>query len=304
MSGHITVVGSANVDYVIQLPHLPQRGESVTGGPFTQSYGGKGSNQALAAKRSGANVSAVFNLGGDDNAKRLLEIYCQNGIEVSHVTLNPGHTCGVGIILVDANGDNAIATALGANALLSCSQVEQATDIIAQSKLVMLQMEVTDEVNQYTIDLAQRYGVEVMLNFAPAAPSSLRLDKSIGILVVNETEALHLTGIDASTITGAENAARKLSRNGHRIVIITLGGDGCLVFSEDSPTHFPAFTIDAVDATGAGDTFCGAFAAALVEGRPLTEAIRFASAAGALCASRIGALPSIPLRQEIDGFLE
>jgi ribokinase len=303
MSGRITVVGSANVDFVMRLPHLPAKGESVTGGPFVQAFGGKGSNQALAARRSGGGVAAVFALGGDGYGGRLLEIYREEGLDTSRVTVHPGHSCGTGIILVDANGDNCIATALGANELLSAELVDAAEDLIGGSAIVMLQMESPDAAIRRAIDLAAKHGVEVMLNFAPARPSAVVLDASVTYLVVNETEAEGLTGIAVDTIAGADAAARKLAGNGHRTIIVPLGANGCLAFETGAASHYPAFAVEAIDATAAGDSFCGALAAAMAEGFPFAEAVRFASAAGAICASRMGAMPSIPVREDILGFL-
>ena len=303
MSGRITVIGSANVDYIIQLPRLPQKGESVSGGPFSQAFGGKGSNQAMAAWRAGADVSAVFNLGGDANARELLETYQGEGLDVTQVAINPGAVCGVGIILVDVNGDNAIATYPGANAGLSAERIANAEDSIAGSALIMLQMEIPDEAIEKAIETAVRHGIGVMLNFAPARPSSICLDSRVSILVVNETEAETLSGLPATTPETAAKAAEKLAENGHRQVIVTLGAKGVVLREDGRTLHVPAFAVAAVDATAAGDAFCGALAAALVEGRSMPEALTFASAAGALCAGRMGALPSLPRRGEIEAFL-
>jgi ribokinase len=143
-----------------------------------------------------------------------------------------------------------------------------------------------------------------MLNFAPARPADLRLDGSVGILVANETEAATLTGLSVGDPAEAEKAAAKLGKNGHRLVIVTLGAQGCVTWERNGGAwRHPAFPIRAVDSTAAGDSFCGALGAALAAGRPLDEAIRFASAAGALCAGRAGALPSVPYLREIEDFL-
>lgn len=303
MSKSITLVGSANVDFVMKMPRLPVKGETVSGGEFGQAFGGKGSNQALAARRSGGAVNMVASLGDDSFGKQFLELYRSEGINTENVTLHDGISCGTAIIQVDRDGNNTIAIAAGANGLLSPGQVDAAEKAIASSAIVMLQMEVPDDATIRCIELAARHNVDVMLNYAPCRQSSLMLSDKVTILVVNETEASELSGLPVNSIPEAESAARKLAENGHRLVVVTLGAAGSLVLENDAVTHFPAFTINAVDATAAGDSYCGALATAFAEGKPLGDAVRFATAAGALSASRFGAVPSIPTRQEIDGFL-
>ena len=304
MAGQVAVVGSANIDLVMRLPRLPRKGESVTADSFSRTFGGKGSNQAVAARRAGAEVTAVFNLGGDAEAGRLLETYREEGLDTARIRLNPGEACGTAIILVDAAGDNTIAIFPGANGSFRPEQVDEAAENLRGAALLMLQMEVADSVNRRAIEAAARGGTEVMLNFAPARPSDLRLDGSVGILVVNETEAATLTGLSVDDPAGAERAAAKLGENGHRLVIVTLGAQGCVTWEKSGEAgRHPAFPVTAADATAAGDSFCGSLGAALAAGRPLEAAIRFASAAGALCASRPGALPAVPHLREIEDFL-
>lgn len=303
MPGHVVVVGSANVDYILRLPRLPRKGETITGGPFSQAFGGKGSNQAFAARRAGAAVTAVFNLGGDAGGRELAEAYQAEGIDSSRIGRNPDAVCGIAVILVDDNGDNTISLCPGANAAMTAEQVDGAKDVIAGAGILMLQMEIPDAPIQRAIDLAAAAGTEVMLNYAPARTSSVVLDAKIGILVVNEVEAQTLTGLAVDNPAAAARAAEKLAGNGHRRVIVTLGANGSLLWENGEARHVPAFPVAAMDTTAAGDTFCGALAAALGEGKDMAEAMRFASAAGALCASRQGALPSIPRREEIEAFL-
>ncbi|MDR2392175.1 MAG: PfkB family carbohydrate kinase, partial [Planctomycetota bacterium] len=167
MPGQVAVVGSANIDLVMTLPHLPRKGESVTAGSFSRTFGGKGSNQAVAARRARAGVTAVFNLGDDADAGRLLETYREEGLDVARIRLNPGEACGTAIILVDGAGDNTIAIFPGANGSFRPDQVDEAAEDLRGADLVMLQMEVADSVNRRAIELAGRGGAEVMLNFAP-----------------------------------------------------------------------------------------------------------------------------------------
>lgn len=303
MSGNVVVIGSANVDFSMRVPVFPRKGESVNGGPFLQSFGGKGSNQALAAKRAGAPVAGVFNLGGDIFADQLLALYEREGIEASEVRKNPGLLCGTGIILVDANGDNLICTSLEANAHMTAERIDECEKTIAHADLLMLQMEIPDDAIARAILLAKRHGVRVMLNFAPARETRVPLDANVDILVVNETEAENLTGLTLRTRDEVETALRALEKRNHAVVIVTLGGDGCAMAAEGVVSWLPAFPVAVKDVTAAGDTFCGSLAAALARNWPLPEAVRFACAAGALCVTVRGALPSIPCEEDINAFL-
>ncbi len=303
MPKRITVIGSANVDFVMPLPSLPRKGESVTGGPFVQSFGGKGSNQALAARRAGGEVTAVMCLGEDPYSEQILDVHRAEGIDISHVVRQPNMHCGVGMILVDGEGENAIGTDLGANACLSIDQINAAESIIADSGMLLMQMEIDDAALLHAAALAKRHHIPLMLNYAPARVSVLPLDNTFAMLVANENEAGALTNMEITSPAEAETAATILAENGHTLIIITLGEKGCVVWESARCIYYPAFTVDAVDTTGAGDAFCGALAVGLMEAIPLPTAIRFASAAGALSATRLGAMPSLPRRVEIDAFL-
>ena len=304
MSKRVTMIGSANIDFIMQLPHLPQKGESVTEGVFRQMYGGKGLNQALAARRAGAPVTPVVSLGDDSFGQNILATCLKEGMDDTAVVLHPDSPCGTAMIYIDENSDNTIGIAMGANALLSVEQVEKAESAIAESGILMLQMEIPDEPMIRAVELAKRHDAEVMLNYAPFRKSSLALDENIAILIVNETEAGWLTQSRVESVEEAEKAAVRLLEKGHRLVVVTLGKNGSILADKDGIRRNPAFKIEAVDATAAGDTFCGALAAALVEGMELDAAARLASAAGALCASRLGAQASIPRREEIETFMK
>ncbi|MDR1533718.1 MAG: ribokinase [Planctomycetota bacterium] len=305
MAKRVAVVGSANMDLIMRLPRLPQKGESVAGDSFSRAFGGKGANQAVAAARAGAEVTAVFNLGDDEFSRQMLAVYREEGLDTAWIRQTPGESAGVALILVDAAGDNSISVFPGANGKLTGARVAEAEKAIADSALVMLQMEVPGEANRRAIELARRHGAEVMLNFAPASHPDLELAAGSDILVVNETEAEALSGLPAASPEAGEAAAAALGKIGPRLVIVTFGDKGSLVWEKSGRVwRRPAFPVAAVDATAAGDSFCGAFAAARAEGRTLEDALGFASAAGALAASRPGALPSLPTRREIEEFQE
>lgn len=302
MPARIAMIGSANIDFVMTMPRLPERGETVSGGVFSQLFGGKGANQAVAARRAGGEVAAVASLGDDGMGRDFLALLEAEGVDTANVVLRPGVACGSALIQVEDGGDNTIAIAPGANQLLDPAQVDAAERAIAASDLVMLQMEVPDAAIARTIEICAGRGVEVMLNYAPSRRSDVRLSERQGILVVNETEACALIGCDPRGLD-AEKGAATLAENGHRLVVVTLGADGCVTWEAGVALRHPAFAITAVDTTAAGDSFCGALAVGLAEGKPLAEAVRFAQAAGALCAMGRGATPSIPRRDDIERFM-
>ena len=303
MSRSITMLGSANIDFIMSLPHLPRKGESVVATGYMQTFGGKGANQAVAARRSGADVNLVVSLGGDSLGRALLEKYAGEGFNVDNVAVHPSASCGTALIFFEPDGDNMIGYTMGANALLSEEQVALAEPAIAGSALLMMQNEIPDAPMAKAIRLAKKNGVEVMLNFAPFRESELDI-RSVDILVVNETEAASLLESGEIDLESAMDATLELADDGgHRLTIITLGANGSIVCENGEAYHIPAFRIDPKDVTAAGDSYCGALATALMENMSTPKAALFASAAGALSASRIGAQPSIPSRKEIEAFL-
>lgn len=303
MKPTITVIGSANVDFVMQVSHLPAVGETVTDGRFFQAFGGKGANQAVAAARAGGEVHLVASLGFDAVARTYLESLRAYGIDTALLTLETDLPCGSALIMFDGNGDNYIAVAAGANARLTADRIYAAEKLIAESKWVLLQQEIPCDSNTTALELAAKHGIPVILNYAPAHDLTLRPNAAVHGLVVNEIEASALarTPVDAGS---AGTVAKRLRETGaHRFVAITLGTAGVAFADGSGVGHVPAFPANAVDTTAAGDTFCGTLSVALGENATLSEAIRFASAAAALSVETRGAQSSIPVRTEIDRFL-
>jgi ribokinase len=303
MGNKIVVVGSSNTDMIVQLPHLPKPGETVSGGAFSTAAGGKGANQAVAAARAGANVGLVARVGEDSFGEQAIAGFVGDGIDVSHVTRNPAAPSGVALIFVDDGGENCIAVAPGANATLTPEDVEAAEDLITGAEVVVMQLETPIETVGRAAALAREHGVRVILNPAPARQLSDEILGNVSILTPNESEAELLTGIQVSDDAGAEEAARALSARGVDIVILTLGSRGAYVFESDSGELVPGFEVQVVDTTAAGDVFNGSLAVGLAEGLPLARAVRFANAAAALSVTRLGAQPSAPTRSEIETFL-
>jgi len=308
------IIGSANVDFIMKVAVLPARGETVTDGAFLQTFGGKGANQAVAAARAGAAVSFVACVGSDPFGAEMETRFAREGMNLSGLKRSKTQPSGSALVMVERSGENYLTVAPGANYDLLPVDVAAQRETIQGAGLCLLQMEVPLETNLAAAAWAAEAGVPVMLNYAPARLRSPELLRHVHTLIVNESEAAFLVG-DAPLAPGdapsALAAARALcgdtrAGDGPRRVIITLGAAGCVVCDATLPSesfHAPAFNVDPTDATAAGDTFCGALGTALLEGTPLRDAVRFASAAAAITVTRLGAQPSIPARHEVDAFL-
>jgi ribokinase len=298
-----TIIGSANVDMIMKVNRLPERGETVTDGVFMQTFGGKGANQAVAATRAGGDVRFVACLGRDAFTPDMVESFRRDGLNLDGVRFVDDRPSGSALVMIDQDGMNYLTVAPGSNAALSPDQVADEWGRISSSGLILLQMEIPVETNREILKRAREAGIPVMLNYAPAHSLHPDLLGGLDTLIVNENEAAVLSGVEPTDQASAERAARALAAMGVRCVILTLGADGSLILSDGQVTRVSAFPVKAVDTTAAGDTFCGALGVALLEGRPLPEAVRFATAAAALSVTRFGAQPSIPTRTETDHFI-
>lgn len=298
----IAVIGSSNTDMVIRVDRIPRPGETVLGGDFSLAAGGKGANQAVAAARAGGAVTFLGRVGDDRFGRQALAGFKRDGISVRHVIRDPGAPSGVALICVDGAGQNSIAVASGANARLSPADIAACGKTIAGAGIVLMQLETPLAAVAAAARIASRAGVPVILNPAPARPLPPDLLKNVSILTPNETEAELLAGIKVAGEASARRAARSLVQKGAQAAVITLGAGGAFIYSGEYCGRIPAFRVAAVDTTAAGDTFAGALAVGLVEGKPLPEAVRFANAAAALSVTRPGAQPSCPRRREIETF--
>jgi ribokinase len=301
----LVVVGSLNMDLVVRVAHLPAQGETILGGEFHTIPGGKGANQAVAAARLGAEVTMVGRVGNDGFGQALHTNLAGEEIDVTHLRTDPAASTGVALITVDQHGQNTIVVVSGANMCLMPAEVEQALTQIGPFDVAIMQLESPIECVETAARLARQAGARTILNPAPARLLPVRLLEQIDFLVPNETEASLLSGVDISEIEGAEHAARVLISQGVRSVVITLGGKGALLVAGkyDAPVHFPAYPVDVVDTTAAGDAFVAGLAVGLGEGMPLQEAVQLGSAAGALSVTRLGAQPSLPTRREVSQLL-
>lgn len=300
----ILVIGSSNTDMIVRTERIPRPGETLLGGEFLTAAGGKGANQAVAAARAGGEVAYLARIGSDMLGDQSLAGWQKEGIDTTHVSRDPKAPSGVALIFVAANGENSIAVAGGANLKLTPALIRKAAPAIRSTRTVLMQLETPLQSIQTAAQIAAKAGVRVILNPAPAQKLPAALLRLIDVLTPNETEAELLTGIRIRSEKDAAKAAAALQKAGARHVIITLGSKGALVVEHGAaPQLVPAFEVTPVDTTAAGDTFNGALAVALGEGRSLVEAARFASAAAAISITRLGAQPSAPKRREIEKLL-
>ena len=308
MNSNIIVIGSSNVDLIMKMERLPEKGETITDADFVQTYGGKGANQAVAAARArgGSNVGEVtfVNCVGDDAyTPQMVQNYEHDGIDTRYVFQEEGVASGHALVMIGNAGHNYLSVAPGANYRLTPARIAAAQVPLEQAAIIIMQYEVPVDTIRYVMEQAERASIPVLWNFAPARPFDLAYLSKVTILVANEGEAEHLCGQPVRSVADAERAAQAILARGVTHVVVTLGEKGACFANADESFHVSAFAVDTVDTTAAGDTFCGALAVAWVEGKSFQETVRFATAAAALTTTKLGAQPSIPARQAIDTFL-
>ncbi|WP_221925358.1 ribokinase [Enterobacter hormaechei] len=302
-AGNLVVLGSINADHILNLETFPTPGETVTGNQYQVAFGGKGANQAVAAGRSGANIAFIACTGDDDTGERVRKQLASDNIDIAPVSVVAGESTGVALIFVNAEGENVIGIHAGANAALTTERVEAQRGIIAAAEALLMQLESPVESVLAAAKIAHENHTSVVLNPAPARVLSDELLALVDIITPNETEAEKLTGIRVENDDDAARAAFALHEKGIGTVIITLGSRGVWASVNGEGRRIPGFKVKAIDTIAAGDTFNGALVTALLEGKAMDEAIRFAHAAAAIAVTRKGAQPSVPWRKEIDEFL-
>ncbi len=305
MAKKIVVLGSFVADVAFRAARLPAWGETLMGSGFALGPGGKGSNQAVAAARAGANVQMLSRLGDDAFGRLARDTWAADGIDASLVE-NCATPTGSAVILIDeVKGENAIIVVPGACFTLAPKDVEAAAAAIRSAGVLLTQLELPLDTVERGLRIAREAGVQTILNPAPAQPLSDTLLALADFLIPNESEAALLTGLPVESVAQAEAAARALLERGARCVIVTLGAQGALVCAKDAGAELvSSFSVGPVlDTTGAGDGFCGGFAAALSEGRTVLDAARFGCATAGISVTRAGTAPSMPRRSEIDALL-
>jgi ribokinase len=300
--GEILVFGSSNTDLITSVERFPNPGETISGKSFMQAMGGKGANQAVAARRLGGKVKFVTCLGDDSNGRNMLNYFKGENLDVSDVLVIDHVATGTAVILVNDGGENCIVVTPGANHQLRPDHIARLEDKIRIASIVVLQMEIPFDTVQKIVDTAAKHKTPVLLNVAPARKIPADMLEKVDILVVNETEIEQVSGKSIEAV-GEQGVMDSILSMGARTVILTLGKKGCIIKNASIIEHIAAFEVEAVDTTAAGDTFCGALAARLSVGEDLLGAVRFATAASAICVTRMGAQPSIPREQEVVEFL-
>lgn len=286
----VVVVGSANLDLVSRVEHLPAPGETVIGTDYAEHAGGKGLNQAVAARRAGARTAFIGCLGDDSAGDFLHHLLNDEGVDPYVVTM--ARPTGRALIAVDTSGENSIVVVPGANSCLTISVVDDHRDVLSRARVVLAQLEVPVESVEAAFAIAKVAGATTVLNPAPARELPRGLLSLVDVIVPNQHEVNQLGGVSSLLDAGVDT------------VVVTLGARGLRVVRRDGEFEVPPFVVRAVDTTGAGDAACGAFVAAISLGHDLVTACRRASAAGALAATRAGAVPSLPTAAEIDSLVD
>ncbi|GAB3632920.1 ribokinase [Microbacterium shaanxiense] len=299
----VVIVGSVTADVTTFSQRLPARGETILGDQFTLMLGGKGANQAVAAGRAGALTSFVGCVGDDLFHDLVVDGLTEAGVDLTHLRTVPGPT-GVAHIRVDASAQNDIVMVPLANAELNTAQIDEALDALAPTTSVLLtQLETPSALTAHITAKARALGMTVILDPAPAAPLPAEVWANIDIVTPNETEASVLSGIEVTDAATAEQAGRWFLDHGVGAAVITLAAQGSCVVTAEGAALVPPLPVEAVDTTAAGDAYAGYLGAALADGASLTDAVRLATAAGALTVTKQGASPSLPVRADVDAFL-
>ena len=299
----ITVIGSFVVDHVARMDKFPLSGETVLGSSVNVFFGGKGANQCVSAARLGADTEMVGMLGEDAYGQAFRRLLQEEGIASDHVFSCELPTAAA-FVEINAEGQNRICVIPSANHRFGFSELESIDGLLKTTKLVVLQLEMRLDVTKEIIRRAHRYGVKILLNPAPAADLGNDVLRLVDYLTPNEAELSHLTGLPVKTDEQITVAAKTLLSSGVRTVVATLGARGALIAGKDGCTFVPAYPVKAVDTVAAGDSFNGALAVALIEGKTIFEAVRFANAMAALTVQKHGAIPSLHYREDVERFMK
>ncbi len=304
MQRRITVFGSSVVDLMSRAPYLPAPAETVKGSFFMQSPGGKGFNQAIAARKAGGDVAMITKLGRDSLAEIPRKAMREADLSEEYLFFSDSVPTGTALIMVDeATGQNAIVIVPGACSTITDDDIAAVSDQIIHSDYLLLQLEINQDANEKAAALAKQHGVKVIVNTAPYQPVSDDFLRGVYLVTPNEVEAEALTGIPVTDKESADRAAEAFFAKGVQNVLITLGARGVYLNADGVSEIIPAYRVNAIDTTGAGDAFNGGLLAALSEGKSLHDAALFANALAALSVQRLGTTASMPLRAEIDAFL-
>lgn len=300
----ICILGSINMDLVLRVDRMVKSGETILSKDYKKISGGKGANQAVAAKRLGSNVCFIGKVGDDENGYQLIKVLKQDQIDISNIKYSESSPTGMAIITVDDSGSNSIIVVPGANMEISEKDIEEAEEIIKNSKLLIAQFETPLESTIDAFRVAKANGVTTILNPAPAKKVSDELLKLTDIIIPNETEAFELTGVKVEDIEGVKKAAKVFVEKGVKFVIITLGERGAALLDDEKLSIVQAYKVKAIDTTAAGDSFIGALASKLqsedkIDFETIERAIKFSNKVSSIVVQRQGAQPSLPYLEEV-----
>lgn len=302
----IVVVGSYVTDLSSRTPHMPKPGETVLGGPFTMGPGGKGCNQAVSARRQGAEVTMITRVGKDTFGELAIQNFSNEGINTDHIKVDENEATGTALILVDPSSENMIVVSLAACGKITAADVKQAAKEFEEADMILVQLETSVEAIAETIKLSAQLNKPIILNPAPYQDFPKELLAHITYITPNETEAFLLTGVEVVDEASALQAAKKLVELGVENALITLGKKGCFLYNASEYANgllIDGFKVNAVDTTGAGDAFNGAFATFISQNLPVVEAAKKANAVAALSVTKVGTAPAMPSIEDVEKLL-
>lgn len=301
----ILVIGSLNMDFVLNLESIPKPGETLSTDKFELIPGGKGANQAYTLGKLGASVALIGCVGRDEYADRILNNLKSVNVDVSGVVRLDNVNTGTAFVSVDSSGENSIIVARGANGMLSKDIIDNNIHLLKNAKMIIMQLEIPIEVVTYVAKLAKKLGKTVILDPAPAKKDlPAELLECIDIIKPNETELQTITGVSSKSSIDIISTASELLNRGINNVIVTLGANGSLLINKENITKFSALDVDVVDTTAAGDSFTAGLAKSLIEGKSLNEAIKYGHIVSSIVVTRKGAQSSIPTEEEVSKFIE
>jgi len=298
----VTVIGSFAVGMTLRTNRMPVFGETLIGSDFDMGPGGKGSNQAVATARLGAESYFVGIIGNDKLGEIASDLYAGEGVNTRYLKKTDEMATGVGFIILDPKGHNGIILDMSANHLMDEAYVEAAEEQISRSDIVMSVLEIPVPAAAHAMRLGRKHGVRTLLNPAPAAPLSDEVFRNVDFITPNETELRVLQGLPPDDPTPTEELAHRLQARGAGTIIVTMGEEGSLVLTNRRSVHVPSVAVDVVDTTGAGDAFNSGLAIALAEGQELITAVRFATCSGALACTKLGVIPALASRPAVEAL--
>ena len=303
MEGRILILGSSNIDLILKVPRFHQPGETIAADDLATAFGGKGANQAVAAKHLGGKVAFVTKLGNDHYGHSYHRYLVKNGLPSECLLKDKKLPTGIALIELTAKGENRIIVSSGANGSLSVNDLKKFASLFGGIKIFVTQLEIPIETVKMGLKIAKDDGALTLLNPSPSRPLSTEILSLTDFLVPNELEAQSLTGLRMRKDQDIPRIAARLLKMGVKNVVITLGPKGLFFKNRSKEIWMKAFKVKVIDTTAAGDAFMGALACGLAGGKPIREILRFASAAGALATTKLGAQPSLPSKNELDVFL-